>query len=558
MSLIKLLQEASTLDLDLLKKAIQKDKRIAPILKKNFSIDDIEDKNAFLSTLKFFVLNNPNVRQFVNSRDGVRYVDNWWFKNIRSTTVKDIDQNRLDELRTFVQDLFKDHKQVVDRAMSATLRKELSDWVNGNGRNFYLSRLAQKELKSLDGVRKKNKIRVYRGVLFNEYDLKSKSNYDGSLSVGNGMKFLSAIRKDGKIVDLEWDRPSSWTTSFEVAERFAKYRAATSHFDGMMGFFDRAINARQIDGALGFVMSTLADPDDVLLDTNVFLPNIAMNHGGEGEVILSPGEYTCRIVKKYTEQGEVKTEKGEYSEHESFAQALSEIESFLKRHPLPDLKLDGPSYSITELKILKDDPKLFKQLALNSTTTELMHIMDKLTEFYKEFIVPLKAEDISHEREASDAERGEKISLLRQIKKHFESTVRHPNKSGTRVKYHELSSEEHRTKHTPYDTRTLESMLLGSFNSSDKAHRQGGEHLKSLAQAVGSPIESPRPEMLGKEKRTAVIDKTLNAFFDKLGIDTPEEKVQSLITILSKVYRNMRLLGELKEIYAMMNSKKDE
>ena len=65
MSLLQQLQEASSLSVADLKKAVQKDPRAAPVLKADLKLDDIADKEAFLASVKFHILNNDKVREFV-------------------------------------------------------------------------------------------------------------------------------------------------------------------------------------------------------------------------------------------------------------------------------------------------------------------------------------------------------------------------------------------------------------------------------------------------------------------------------------------------------------
>lgn len=133
-------------------------------------------------------------------------------------------------------------------------------------------------------------VTLYRGLLFR-------------LGSDNTANFLRSIRKGTGTVNLVWDRLSSWTTSKEIANRFATCRSASSNFDAMMGWMSKVKDERVIDGDLGFVISTLARPEDILVDMRMV--NVASQHGHEGEVVLKPGRKIARIVKKYNIKGEV-------------------------------------------------------------------------------------------------------------------------------------------------------------------------------------------------------------------------------------------------------------
>ena len=296
--LLKLLQEASTLGINSLKKEMLKDKRISAIFKKNLSLDDIEDKEAFLATLKYWVLNNDSVKNFVASRQNVKDVDLGTFAGYRKMRGKDLTQDNLKWLSEFIQDIFKEYSSVEKGVMSPGLKKELRDWFNASGRYYNLPSWAQRELMSIPSIRPKKRIIVYRGLLFSEGSLEERKLYDGTLEVGNGLEFLRSIKKGTREVDLKWDRPSSWSHGKAVAERFAQFGPASSNFAATFQWLDRAMSKKHIDGALGFVIATFARPEDILIDTDLMRSQLETTHGSEGEVILKAGTYSSRIVKK--------------------------------------------------------------------------------------------------------------------------------------------------------------------------------------------------------------------------------------------------------------------
>jgi hypothetical protein len=549
MKFIRLLQEASELPLSELKKAMQKDKRVAPALKAaQLTPDQVTDKKAFLSTLKFFVFNNPNVRQFVDSRHNVKDLWKEDFRDLAKLMPSDLDgdkaQRNLDEIQDFLKRLFREHTHVSGGGMSKELRDALEQWFNSNRGRHDLHARVQRELMSLPDVRPSKKVLVYRGLLFSEYSLVSRERYDGTLEVGNGLKFLRSIRANKRVVDLSWEYASSWTKSREVAERFAMYGPASSHFGAMMQWFDRAKKERAIDGQLGFVISTLADPEDVLLDSDRFNARFHMKHGDEGEVILKPGNYTCRVVKKFTQAGEVPPEE-QATQNSELQDALTAATTKAPRIKIDAELADAVNnlWTTDGFEIFARNPKAFKRLALNSTTTELLHAYDKVRDFFNEHLAQLDKADIRLDGAETDEAMQAKIKALKEVYDSLKHTVKsvhlrsekNPDGRGAR---HQLTGEQLRSNYS-MSTNGLERDLAQQgyvrfFN------RENGRNLKRLAQALNVP-SGVSPQMLGAPKQKEFLDKLSKAFYSKLGVDAPDntpDAVKGMVNLLRKVERN--------------------
>jgi hypothetical protein len=226
MDLIQTLQEASGHPIDDLKKVMSKDKRVKAIFQKHLDLDDIENKGEFLNTVKFFLLNNRNVLKFVEDRDYIKDLSKNTLKKLREIRPAELSQKHIDDLLEFTNALFREHGHVERSGMSPKTRKEILDWVNANGRYFDLTTATRKELQSLPNIRPTRPILLYRGLLFSAGDLRERKRYDGQLEVGNGLKFLRSVREGTRVVDLEWDRASSWTTSKQTAMQFARFGPA--------------------------------------------------------------------------------------------------------------------------------------------------------------------------------------------------------------------------------------------------------------------------------------------------------------------------------------------
>lgn len=559
MKLLPLLQEASSLALADLKKAMQKDKRVALIFKKDSTVDQVEDKEKFLSTIKFFLLNNENVRKFVASRDNIKEVSVRELGNWRKLRGSELDKDKFEWLKDFVKQLFKEHGSVVKGTISRDARKAVDEFVNSNTRGRrYLSPWVQKELESIPGIRPEKRVLLYRGILFSEYSLKDRERYDGTLEKGEGLKFLSTIRKGGRVVDLEWDNVSSWSTSKEVARRFAMFGPAESQHGAMMDWFQRGIQKRHIDGALGFVISTYAKPEDVLVDVNAYNTTMHHQHGNEGEMILKPGTYLARVVEKHTVDGEVDPDNPEADASESPAiKAIEKIKNF--DFDLPEEANIGLNpISISDL--FRRDVTDFKKLFTNSTTTKAMHAFDKLMTFYKKELSDLTDDEVRADKFVYDEKASKAVAKLKELMKFFNSDVTHSkfvsdeNKRGRGKKF-QLSSDEYRSTVKAHDLAGIEKHLLTTGRISDRVVTNS---LRSLGRNLGVEVPSNLHQM-GAAKQEPVIQSVIDAFYKKIGVDKPADKTESIkgaINLLKKAYRNARILGDLKELHEILGELK--
>jgi hypothetical protein len=558
MYLLKLLQEASSLKISDLKKAIKKDKRAAIIFDKDLSLENIRDKDGFLATLKYYFFNNQEVRDFIAARHSIKEINKLEFDDLKKKQGKDLTQADLYQIQDMVNIVFKEYSAVDRGSMSAELKRELSKWINTSGRYFNLPKWALAELKSLPGVRPNKRVLLYRGLLFNNSDLGSREKYDGTLEIGDGLKFLKTIREGGREVDLKWDRPSSWTTDKSIAIQFAKYGPASSHVSAMMGWFDSQIEKHEIDGALGYVISTFANPEDILLDTQLVTLN--GKHGNEGEMLLQPGEYLTRVVHKFTVNGEVDPSMSTAADEDlPVSKAIKATEELSQTFKVSDLidvsakELKQNIWGSSSVKIL-NNTSLFKKLILNSATTATLHAYDKLLDFYKHNLDYLQDDDLLNDKYAHSDELREKVQSLKKVVTRFRNTINHskfksdknPNAKG---KMHELSSEEYRATIKCYDLADLEKQLLLQGRIVD---REGQVAFGNLASALG--IDLPVPAgfaMFGSAKQKPVIDEVVNAFYNKIGVAKPgdlNEAIKMMLNLIRKAYRNYEMIQMLEQL----------
>jgi hypothetical protein len=569
MKLIKLLQEASSLQISDLKKAMLKDPRCAQVFKKDLKLEDIEDKEGFLSTLKFYIFNNENARTFVQSRHNIKNMNKHEFDKLRKIRASELEQSDIDFVSSFATEMFKEHGEVSKGKLSKDLKDQLKDWFNGNGRYHNIQGWAQEELKSVPGVRPDKRVLLYRGILFPEHALQTHEKYDGTLEIGEGLKFIKTIKKGGKEVDLEWDRPSSWTTSKEVAEKFAKYGPASSQTGAMFQWLGRMSAKKEIDGALGYVISTFANPEDILIDVNRMNANFHMQHGDEGEFILAPGTFKARIVKKFTVEGEVDPAVEDVSSKDSPpAKAIESINTFLASFEIPSevqgiIKEMGETRTIwsSDSIQLVNYPSLFKKLMLNSTTTIALHTFDKLLDFYNKNLHTLENEELRGDKYATDEELVKKITKLKQFIEKFRQNVIHSkfksekNTKG-QGKKHDMTAEEYRATIKTSDLADFErAMLVGSRMTDSYA----GRNVEMLAKNLGVDLpSSARFTAFGETKQKPILQAIASSFLKSLGLSEGDyqENAKTMINLIRKAYRNYAMLMEIDSMNDVMKEMK--
>lgn len=562
MNLIQTLLEASSLSLKDLKKAMQKDKRVESLFKKDSTLSDVEDPAVLLATVKYWLFNNVNVKGFVEKRSGVKNVDVDTFNSYRKMRESDLDEKKFEWLKEFVADLFKEHSTVERGALSADARKAVSGFINSNGHYHNLPSWVQNELASVPSLRPEKRVLLYRGLLFSDYSLKSRERYDGTLEKGQGLKFLESVRKGTRIVDLEWDRPSSWTTSSEIATRFAKYGPASSSFGATLNWLQRGV--KQIDGALGFIISTFAEPEDILIDVNAYKGSLNAAHGDEGEMILRPGSYTCRIVKKYTVHGEVDPESDDTNEIEekitgSLSKALDRLEDVEMPSVIDDLGTVRV-WNADSIGILRN-MDLFKKLILKSTKEEASKLYDEYMQIYREHFAHISEDDLLADKHVGSAN-ANKIQRLAEILKRFNYAISHSklktaNNSKGRGKMHDLTGEEYRQTIESHDVSRIERDMVRHDKLTDKS---SASSLSSLGKMLGVDIpNAARLHLSSAAKQHEVIQPVLDAFYKAVGVVQPSDKIEAIktmSTLIRAAHRNYLILDYVKNIHKELGALK--
>lgn len=278
-------------------KLIKKNPATSVIFKRNSTVDE----KAVYDFLMKNVFNNQEAKAFMKAND--IYYTNKYSEHIDYSMI--------------VKDIVKIYNRTQQGKISTETKKELSDWVNQNGGRRRLSSYAMRELSNTKGIRPNKPIVLYRGLLFSKNSIEEKEE---------ALMFLRALQSKTHAFTMKWDRPSSWTDSKKIADKFAKYRAAVSQFDAMTSWFSRT---DAIDGELGIIVATIARPEDVLIDLSTI--NISSNHGGEGEFILKKDTQVVHIIKAYTKKGEINL-----SDSSPIMNNYDDIITKLKEIPIPE------------------------------------------------------------------------------------------------------------------------------------------------------------------------------------------------------------------------------
>jgi hypothetical protein len=551
MTLISTLQEAAGHPIEDLKKVIQKDPRIKPILQKHLALEDIENLNEFWQTLKFQVLNNRNVLSFVERRNNVKDMSVQILKTLRSLKPAEVTQRTIDTTQEFLRELFREHSYVENSGVSASTRKELVDWANGNGRYFSLSLGAQKELASVPGLRPTRPILLYRGLLFSSSDLKERKRYDGQLEVGQGLQFLRSVREGTRIVDLEWDRASSWTTSKETAMQFAKFGPASSNFAATMQWLDRSGKGKQIDGDLGFIVSTLAQPEDVLIDMHRLQTSQHLQHGDEGEMILKPGTYTCRISTKYTPSGEVDPTVAVEADS-TITSALEAVKEFARTWLPETMKFQEKDwYNVDVERSLQRAPEEVLKYARRSTKDAALKEYGELRDLYLNHLKdldPVKLQELQ-----TDPKLTKTLEFVIALRKAMTEQASHPSlktSENPRGKTTLAALSPEQARETTY--APVHASLKAASTGARYTDYRVGSAVNNMAQGFGGEYVRDLHRK-GKAEQLAHLNKAIDGFFKAIDEPRPADQEEALKKVQNAILGAERNVFLINKIHTFRN-----
>lgn len=587
MKLLQMLQEASSADLEEVKKQLKKLPETKVLFKKDSTLADVPDVGKFLATLKFHLFNNRNLLDFAKSRTlpstnpdakyghyAIKNVSAGEIAKYRQITADKIDEHDFQFFKQLIKEIFSEYASTAAGKLTPRAKKEVENWVNGNSGYHELSRATQTELSSFKDFKPTKKILLYRGILFKKYALESRKTWDGKTEEGNGLKFLKQIRDNSKIIDIEWDRPSSWTTSKEVADRFAKYGPAESTFSATLNWLNRG--ERAIDGELGFVIAIHANPDDVLVDISKIQNSFHQQHGDEGEVIIKPGKYFGKIVKKYTVHGEVDVANPEDASknRELLDNAYSDVIK-IEKLPIPDIIKKIPVTNLYNQPHLRDttfEHYDFDSLVNPDKAKVVLRMTDDINAAFEKYQAYLKDiaekyKDIEFTTDMAnvgDEESLKKLKKIKQIIEKMKETVKssHFADTGNKGPIWNIPVDKYRMSFgEPREIKELSDRLR--FSSDPKVSDKDLAHwFNNYYKELTGESLSSRFDMLGVAKQDPAVEKVLRDFWHKLGIKSyPETKKEALTdfrNIVRRLYRNVGMMSKLKSAYEVINEPVDD
>lgn len=165
--------------------------------------------------------------------------------------------------------------------LSGLTKKFLRDWVDTNARS--MPRPMPDTVYELEPYRPDGTQILYRGIRFQD--------------VGELVEFAETYG-EGKPFPFSSTRFTAWSKSIDVAERFGRYRAATSQNDAMMGWLSMAKNQKDYHGQGGYVIGARVRPQQCLVD--IGKTGVLGQHGNEEEVIVLPDQaLVCKVYKVF-------------------------------------------------------------------------------------------------------------------------------------------------------------------------------------------------------------------------------------------------------------------
>lgn len=413
MNFLQQLDEAASIPLDQLKDKMKKDPRVKLIFTRSPQLDQIKDKAEFIKTLRYYVFSNPQVRAHIEKRADRRDVSKHWWKQFSTMKPTDqLTQMQLEWISMLVKDLIKDAAYVAKGDISSRAFEAFNKWFHSSS-EYQLDTYTTREIDSLD-LKPTSAVTLYRGVLFDERSLRS-SDFSNS----EGLKFLKSVREGTRVVDLKYDHATRWTTNKNDALVMALYGPSESWRKGEDIEEKKVAKYR---GVLGFVVSTLATPDDILVEMKQLEPIYnwpTKTSGGYNSVVLKPGKFLSRIVGKYTPEGEEDPipKKDDDEPDLSVLKNLLTLFGKILKLPFPEISFDGFSR-------LTHDPKVMSEMGLllePGVKERLSKLMTASLNYYKKHLEKLDPKKLTSQAAAEP----QTFSALQDIHELFGQYITH-------------------------------------------------------------------------------------------------------------------------------------
>lgn len=553
MNFLQQLDEAASIPVDQLRAKMMKDPRVKKIFARDLNVDEIPDHDEFIKTLRYYVFSNPKVREYIADRGEKREFSGLSLKSFGRSWLpgKKLTQSDLDWFRTVIKSLFKDQEYLQKVSLSTRTLDNIYDWYNV-GRN-QLDAYTARELMSLP-LRPTKPITVYRAFVFRERDMRS----DG-MSNAQGLNFLKSIRAGTRVIDLQLDEATSW--SKDRNDEIAKIvHGRDASWKGYKEGDSKAIARHQ--GDLAFLVSTLASPDDIIVDFGML--SKASKSGWPSEdnsahsvVVLNPGKHVCRVASKHTQKGEEdpiarKDEDG--PDLDDIREDLTLLSRIIKL-PVPEVKLEGFERN-------KHDPKAMEQIALftNPDVQEkLFKLFKQVHSYYMSKLDPIDLVKLADQVAGADPAPYDALKKLNDVFDDYVSHVswRDPERRkmtyGTK-KVRELEDTELMKTAVPPNLGNLEYMATMVKTRKRTQDWRVAQSWEGLAIAADPNFDLPNKlERAGWAQQEKVVNLAMRGFYKILGRPMPddfEQQAKDLVSTMkeAETYAQIaRFLGKVKK-----------
>lgn len=531
MKFLQQLDEAADIPVDQLKDKMKKDPRVKLIFSRDPQLDQIKDTAEFIRTLRFYLFSNAHVRQHLSRRADRRDISkNWWDRFARTKPTDKLHQSDLDWLAQLVKEFFKDVGYVQKRDISKRAFEAFSDWYSKERRG--LDAYTQRELDSL-GFKPDAPVLLYRGLLFDERSLRT-----SEMSNAEGLEFLKSVRKGTRTVDLQYDEPTIWTTDKNTALLQALY-GSNEAWRNVDDIKDRKVEKYR--GLLGFVVSTLASPDDVLVELAQLEP--VYNWPGKlspayNTFALKPGKLLARVVSKHTSTGEVDPISNKDDDTPDLSQIKENLTLFgrILKLPFPEIEFEGFGRNahrpevMAQMKLLLD-PEMKEKVS---------KLMNTVLNYYRKHLEGLDLEQLASQA-GDETKTYEALKAIRDL---FKTTIRHRAYADPNA-----PRRQHREAGFPQvkELKTGDEVLGGEFIGqelddlmrtiiSQKRYTQWdtGSPFTGLAKLADPSYKQPDKIHLAAWKvQKEFIDRGVDGFFKAIGEPKPESLADQVKRMMS-------------------------
>lgn len=536
MKLLQQLNEASDLPVDEVKERMKKDPRVKILFTRGADFEDVKDLEALVLTAKYYIFNNRNVRAFAESRFGLKVLSKYQWNYLAKLKPSEFTAKHFASLKELTTDLFRDYTRTVKTDISNNTMENVWAFIQGNMGVLWND--SAREIDSMHlGI--DQPIRLYRGIHFTPGDFESKTRYDSSGNrveeIGKAVEFLNSIKKGSRLVRMENTEHTLWTTDKETAVTTSKQRYSHS-----------SPNIR--DGSMGFVVSMLATPKDVLMSAGHFVAATMKNGGDRYDhlYVVRPGKYLTRIVHKFTSSGEVDPTE-QIQETSDAVTAAEQLQLFAQVFQ-PYYPLDQVVIQTLDSWSTQAQRDLLHLLEAPDAQEKLLQNYEAIIDFYKGDVAHVSVNDIKelHSRPEYRLE-AEALSDLRDS---MRDTFQ-PERAGEHIRRADLTTDQF--------VASLKRMSLVTINTAftmfarDERYltREVGDSVAKLRRAL-ELSQVPDLHRTSKVNQNTAMFGIMDEIHKRLGKEKPASRMEQVANArqyVSYVNVNARIQSSIHRLF---------